>query len=124
MVGAEIEFRQFLLYLENMQGWLLRKLITEPETVIEQTETHSEYPSAPILGESDIQFIVVVADLCVLAPYRIPVFIDAVFFGALYEHGLYITSLIFQPEAKTAGRNHRLSLIAKFIKRNSFPDVH
>ena len=102
VITAKIEFSQFLFYLKDVQGRLLGKFITETESVIEKTEAYAENPSAAFLGECDEKFIVVVANLCIFAPYRIPVLVNMTLLRTLDGQGFDIASFIFQSESKAA----------------------
>ena len=80
VVARQGEFRPFFLYLEICQRVLLREFITQPEAVVIEPEAYV-HRSAVSLQQMDQKFIVMVAYLGLLAPDRLPRFVETVGLG-------------------------------------------
>ena len=84
VIATHSEFRQFILDHEISQPLLLRELITETETIIEKTETYGHPFIGSSLHQIDSQFVIMVANLRLLAPYRLPCLIESASVNALH----------------------------------------
>ena len=72
VIARQLELRHFLIDGEVAQLFLHRELIAESQSVVEQTETDVQQPTGSFLFQSHKKFLMIVTDLTVLAPYRLP----------------------------------------------------
>ena len=72
------EFSEFLLDCKINKFLVCREFVSEAKAVLEEAETDIELAAAALLGKFHKEFVVVVADGRLLAPYRLPGFVEAV----------------------------------------------
>ena len=105
MVASHSELGKLILDDEVLEPLLLRKLVSEPETVVIEAETDDHHRLWTVLVhrtllKSDSQFVVVVADVAFLTPDWLPCLIEGVTF-----HPGHLESVVetFRPGVEPAG---------------------
>ena len=72
VVAVHGELSVFLLYDEIIENPLLRKFVTESDTIVIYPETYIHFAVMLRLVETHQKFIVIVTDVTVFTPYRLP----------------------------------------------------
>ena len=117
MVSRHCKLREFIGDYEIGHRLLVRELIAQAHSVVENAEADLHKPVAGSLPQGHSHFVAVVADLGLLSPNRIPGLVN--FPGrSVGDFEPVIHSATLEFEAQMALPHHRLALVVKRIDRN------
>ena len=85
VVAGERELRELIFDDERLQVFLFGELVAEAEAVVEEAEANDHDAVGCRLLQRNGEFVVVIADLALLAPNRLPGFVEGA--GVLLDDG-------------------------------------
>ena len=107
----------FLLDDKIVEVLLQGELIAKSKTIIKETESNLDVTVVRLLAKSDEQFVVVVTDVALFAPYGLPRFVERSLlllhqFEAIHQRGS-----ILELKAQLRGFDDCFTFISQFVER-------
>ena len=119
VVGSHAELALLFCYDKVDKVLALGKLIAEPQTVVEQTETHHQATLVAGLVQPDGHLVVVVANFRLLAPYGLPYLVKSCMVHTCHLEACaeihHVGIITLQQQTQMAVGHHGLSLEGQVI---------
>src|SRR5690554_1376411 len=85
MIACHGKLGKLFFYPKITQFVLLRKFVTEAQTIVKQTKTNKHLTVCSVLYQKDSKLVIMVTDLFFFSPNRLPSIIDSNCFDLFYR---------------------------------------